>query len=150
MEAKKEDTLDQDDATIVSFDEYFKDRFNRPAVAIFGMIGGHRIEAELALAKMLFIEMTYTCARAYVKIYLKDICFNELWFKETFKKCPNRICCLTYSACQPLLSKYSALFEQMMSMWWMRVKHVENLDMLHISFEPEEQLVENWIKNLEE
>ena len=144
MEGNKEDTKDPDDASIGSFDNDLEEVSNLPVVAIYDRIGGHMINAELSAAGKLFVEMTYTCARAYFESSLKNLCFNEFWFKRVFKEYPERICCLTYSACQSLLSKYSTNFERFMTISKMKLLDVDNLDMLHISFEPGEKFMHEW------
>ena len=88
-------------------------------------------------ARCLFFEMAHVC-RAYHEINESAICFDEVWFKENFRDNPERVCWLTYSDCQPLLSKYPALFKEEMSQFEMKLLDVDNLNMLNISFESEE------------
>ena len=147
MEDYKEDTFDQDNDSIGSFDDDFEDLSNLPVVAIGKRFGGHLNFAEEGTAKDLFFEMTCTCAKALYEFNVSTLCFNRQWFIEVFKESPHFTCCLTYSACQPLLSKYSVLFEKMMNALSLKVMDAENLDMLQISFEPEEDF---WFRANEE
>ena len=104
-------------------------------VATFDRFGWFLLHAELGVAKELFVEMTYTCARAFSEIHATALCFNEFWFDFVFKEKPVRMSSLTYSACQPLLSKYSDRFQKMMAHSRLKVLDVGNLNMLKISFE---------------
>ena len=113
-----------------------KDILDHPAKTNANLIMGKMEFEEEDVAKRLFIEMCHFCTRAYFEFKLKSMTFDKIWFNETFKNHPERVCHIAYSACQPLLSKYSALFEKTMLRFFLKLLNVDNLDMLEISFEP--------------
>ena len=150
MVAKRENDSENSGFSIGANDGISHGSYCPAAILHYDRANEYLIDIEHAAAKELFIEMTYTCARAYCENFLKDLCFDERWFNQTFKESSNRICILSYSACQPLLSKYASIFVMMMRMSLMTVKNIDNLSMLQISFDPMNQLEESWAKSMEE
>ena len=134
-----------DDKSFNSYDIVEK-FLNQPVVAIAERFGGHLNFAEEGAAKDLFFEMTCTCAKAYAQIDATTLCFNRNWFNHVFKRGSHLPFSLTYSVCQPLLTKYSDLFVKMMNALCMKVIEIDNLTMLHISFEPMENFFV-WLKD---
>ena len=149
MEIPKDNSSEDEEFPAGSFSDddvsyYTADAFEelsmKPVIAIFGNHFRSQNIAEKAAAKELFCEMTFTCAKAFIDIKVKTLCFNETWFNAIFKDDQSRIFCFPYSACQPLLSKYAQMFVDAMKIMNMKVLDDDSLDMLEISFEPEGNL----------